>query len=43
MLLSADEQYKGRGLKMKAWEYMTKIIVSTYDGMTKGDQKKKNR
>ncbi|XP_022166005.1 uncharacterized protein LOC111030681 [Myzus persicae] len=36
----AVEEYKDRDLKNKAWEEVTKKIVSTYDTMSKADQKK---
>jgi len=36
----ADETYKDRDLKIKAWEDVTKKIVSTYDTMSKSDQKR---
>lgn len=37
---TADETYKDRDLKIKAWEDVTKKVVATYDTMSKGDQKK---
>lgn len=36
----AVEEYKDRDLKIKAWEEVTKKIVSTYDTMSKADKKK---
>jgi len=36
----ADEHNKDRDLKIKAWEDVTKQIVSTYYTLSKADQKK---
>jgi len=34
------EEYKDRDLRIKSWEDVTKQVVSTYDTMSKADQKK---
>lgn len=37
---TADETYKDRDLKVKAWEEVTKKVVATFDTVSKEDQKK---